>query len=82
MSHRCLNVRENLKLQLNQPIAPDVDNCVSSQKYKYDRFLNADGSGKTDFFKGGRPLKYYSMPWGAGANGCVGKRFAISTIRQ
>ncbi|KAI3370118.1 hypothetical protein L3Q82_024909, partial [Scortum barcoo] len=52
------------------------------QKYKYDRFLNADGSAKRDFYKGGRRLKYYSMPWGAGTNGCVGKQFAINTLRQ
>uniref|UniRef100_UPI0037E80036 prostacyclin synthase-like n=1 Tax=Semicossyphus pulcher TaxID=241346 RepID=UPI0037E80036 len=52
------------------------------QKYKYDRFLNADGSVKSDFYKAGRRLKYYTMPWGAGTNGCVGKHFAINTIRQ
>ncbi|XP_045932140.1 prostacyclin synthase-like isoform X2 [Micropterus dolomieu] len=52
------------------------------QKYKYDRFLNEDGSMKRDFYKGGRRLKYYTMPWGAGTNGCVGKHFAINTIRQ
>ncbi|XP_049894899.1 prostacyclin synthase-like [Epinephelus moara] len=52
------------------------------QKYKYDRFLNQDGSLRRDFYKGGRRLKYYTMPWGAGTNGCVGKQFAINTIRQ
>ncbi|XP_060926241.1 prostacyclin synthase-like [Limanda limanda] len=52
------------------------------QKYKYNRFLNEDGSTKRDFYKGGRKLKYYTMPWGAGTNGCVGKRFAINTIRK
>ncbi|XP_034388122.1 prostacyclin synthase-like isoform X2 [Cyclopterus lumpus] len=52
------------------------------QKYKYDRFLNQDGSVKKDFYKGGRLLKYYTMPWGAGTNGCLGKQFAINTIRQ
>ncbi|XP_040890709.1 prostacyclin synthase-like [Toxotes jaculatrix] len=52
------------------------------QKYKYNRFLNEDGSVKTDFYKGGKKLKYYTMPWGAGTNGCVGKQFAINTIRQ
>ncbi|XP_037346783.2 prostacyclin synthase-like [Pungitius pungitius] len=52
------------------------------QKFKYDRFLNQDGSLKKDFYKRGRLLKYYSMPWGAGTNGCVGKQFAINTIRQ
>nr|XP_020463497.1 prostacyclin synthase [Monopterus albus] len=52
------------------------------QKYKYDRFLNEDGSVKKDFYKAGRCLKYYTMPWGAGTNGCVGKQFAINTIKQ
>ncbi|XP_010740657.2 prostacyclin synthase [Larimichthys crocea] len=52
------------------------------QKFKYDRFLNDDGSVKRDFYKAGRRLKYYTMPWGAGTNGCVGKQFAINTIRQ
>ncbi|KAL6111476.1 ptgis [Pungitius sinensis] len=52
------------------------------QKFKYDRFLNQDGSLKKDFYKRGRLLKYYTMPWGAGTNGCAGKQFAINTIRQ
>lgn len=55
---------------------------ISFQKYKFNRFLNEDGSVKKDFYKGGRRLKYYSMPWGAGTNGCVGKQFAISTMKQ
>ena len=54
----------------------------SVQAFKYDRFLNKDGSDKRDFYKGGKKLKYYTMPWGAGNNGCVGKQFAIDTIRQ
>ncbi|KAK7916704.1 hypothetical protein WMY93_012465 [Mugilogobius chulae] len=52
------------------------------QKFKHDRFLNQDGSVKMDFYKRGRRLKYYTMPWGAGTNGCVGKQLAINTIRQ
>lgn len=56
--------------------------CFLFQKFKYDRFLNDDGSVKRDFYKAGRRLKYYTMPWGAGTNGCVGKQFAINTIRQ
>ncbi|XP_076003181.1 prostacyclin synthase-like [Genypterus blacodes] len=65
-------------------ISPQMDPEVhhEPQKYKYDRFLNADGSVKKEFYKGGRRLKYYTMPWGAGTNGCVGKQFAINTIRQ
>nr|QQL94728.1 cytochrome P450 8a1a [Lateolabrax maculatus] len=60
----------------------DPEIHLEPQKFKYDRFLNEDGSVKRDFYKGGRRLKYYTMPWGAGTNGCVGKQFAINTIRQ
>lgn len=65
-------------------ISPQMDPEIyhEPQKYKYDRFLNEDGSVKKDFYKGGRRLKYHTMPWGAGTNGCVGKRFAVNTIRQ
>ncbi|XP_020344593.1 prostacyclin synthase isoform X1 [Oncorhynchus kisutch] len=65
-------------------ISPQMDPEIHQepQRFKYDRFLNQEGSVKKDFFKGGRRLKYYTMPWGAGTNGCVGKHFAISSIRQ
>ncbi|XP_023270013.1 prostacyclin synthase [Seriola lalandi dorsalis] len=65
-------------------ISPQMDPEIyhEPQKYKYNRFLNEDGSVKKHFYKGGRRLKYYTMPWGAGTNGCVGKQFAINTIRQ
>uniref|UniRef100_A0A3Q3XN09 Prostacyclin synthase n=1 Tax=Mola mola TaxID=94237 RepID=A0A3Q3XN09_MOLML len=64
--------------------SPQMDSEIyqEPQKFKYDRFLNDDGSVKRDFYKGGKQLKYYNMPWGAGKNGCVGKQFAINTIRQ
>ncbi|KAM6928341.1 prostacyclin synthase-like [Xenentodon cancila] len=65
-------------------ISPQMDPEIyhEPQKFKYDRFLNEDGSVKKDFYKEGKQLKYYTMPWGAGTNGCVGKPFAITTIRQ
>ncbi|CAL8338827.1 unnamed protein product [Merluccius merluccius] len=65
-------------------ISPQMDPEIHQepQTFKYDRFLNKDGSQKRDFYKGGKKLKYYTMPWGAGTNGCVGKQFAIDTIRQ
>ena len=69
----------NLQISLSAPPKQPVS---SVQAFKYDRFLNKDGSDKKDFYKGGEKLKYYSMPWGAGTNGCVGKQFAIDTIRQ
>ncbi|XP_004068519.2 prostacyclin synthase [Oryzias latipes] len=77
-------LRKGDRLCLFPFISPQMDPEIyhEPQKFKYDRFLNEDGSVKKDFYKGGKKLKYYTMPWGAGTNGCVGKSFAISTIRQ
>ncbi|KAJ0068734.1 hypothetical protein NL108_010809, partial [Boleophthalmus pectinirostris] len=64
---------------LSPQMDPEIHN--EPQKFKHDRFLNQNGSPKMDFYKRGRRLKYYTMPWGAGTNGCVGKQLAINTIR-
>ncbi|TKC37665.1 hypothetical protein EI555_012399, partial [Monodon monoceros] len=37
---------------------------------------------KKDFYKDGKRLKNYSMPWGAGHNQCLGRGYAISSIKQ
>lgn len=50
--------------------------------FKYDRFLNPDGSKKTDFYKGGKKVKYYNMPWGSGASMCPGRFFATNELKQ
>ncbi|XP_026052153.1 5-beta-cholestane-3-alpha,7-alpha-diol 12-alpha-hydroxylase-like [Carassius auratus] len=50
--------------------------------FKYDRFLTPDGSKKTDFYKGGKKLKYYNMPWGAGTTMCPGRFFATNELKQ
>ncbi|XP_031422987.1 prostacyclin synthase-like [Clupea harengus] len=60
----------------------DPDIYLEPETFKYDRFLNGDGTPKRVFYKGGQRLKYYTMPWGAGSNACVGKPFAIDAIRQ
>lgn len=52
------------------------------QCFKYKRFLNEDLTPKVDFYKSNRRLKYYTMPFGAGANVCAGKTFAITSIKQ
>ncbi|KAJ8378973.1 hypothetical protein AAFF_G00232670 [Aldrovandia affinis] len=66
------------------PESPEMDPEIHQEpeKFKYDRFLKADGTAKTDFFKCGRRLKYYTMPWGAGKNICVGRHFAVSGIKE
>ncbi|XP_040907784.1 5-beta-cholestane-3-alpha,7-alpha-diol 12-alpha-hydroxylase-like [Toxotes jaculatrix] len=50
--------------------------------FKYDRFLNPDGSKKTDFHKAGKRVKYYNMPFGAGISMCPGRFFANNELKQ
>uniref|UniRef100_UPI0037E81884 5-beta-cholestane-3-alpha,7-alpha-diol 12-alpha-hydroxylase-like n=1 Tax=Semicossyphus pulcher TaxID=241346 RepID=UPI0037E81884 len=50
--------------------------------FKYDRFLNPDGSKKTNFYKAGQKMKYYSLPWGAGLTMCPGRFFATNELKQ
>lgn len=50
--------------------------------FKYNRFLTPDGGKKTEFFKAGKKVKYYNMPWGAGVSMCPGRFFAINELKQ
>ncbi|XP_037131530.1 5-beta-cholestane-3-alpha,7-alpha-diol 12-alpha-hydroxylase-like [Syngnathus acus] len=50
--------------------------------FKYDRFLNPDGNKKTEFYKDGKKVKYYTMPWGAGVSICPGRFFANNELKQ
>lgn len=52
------------------------------EKFKYNRFLNEDGSKKTEFYKNGKRVKYFTMPWGAGTTICPGRFFAINELKQ
>ncbi|XP_034540405.1 5-beta-cholestane-3-alpha,7-alpha-diol 12-alpha-hydroxylase-like [Notolabrus celidotus] len=65
-----------LAIHTNPEIHPDP------QSFKYDRFLNPDGSKKTNFFKSGKKVKYFSMPWGAGVSKCPGRFFAVNELKQ
>ncbi|KAK7944494.1 hypothetical protein WMY93_000222 [Mugilogobius chulae] len=50
--------------------------------FKYDRFLTPEGTRKTDFYKGGKRVKYYTMPWGSGVSMCPGRFFATNELKQ
>ncbi|XP_060940546.1 5-beta-cholestane-3-alpha,7-alpha-diol 12-alpha-hydroxylase-like [Limanda limanda] len=63
-------------VQTDPEIHPDP------HSFKYDRFLNPDGSKKTDFYKNGQKVKFYTMPWGGGVSMCPGRFFASSEVRQ
>ncbi|XP_042332296.1 7-alpha-hydroxycholest-4-en-3-one 12-alpha-hydroxylase-like [Sceloporus undulatus] len=48
--------------------------------FKYDRFVNPDGTRK-DFYKNGGKLKHCIMPFGAGHSMCLGRFFAVSEMK-
>ncbi|XP_054836424.1 prostacyclin synthase [Eublepharis macularius] len=77
-------LRKGDRLCLFPFISPQMDSEIyeEPEKFKYDRFLNSDGTEKTDFYKEGEKLKYYNMPWGAGINICIGKFYAVNSIKQ
>ncbi|KAJ0068812.1 hypothetical protein NL108_010890, partial [Boleophthalmus pectinirostris] len=76
-------LRKGDKVCLFPFLSPQMNAEVHQQPqmFKYDRFLNEDMTVKRTFYKDGRLLKHYSMPWGAGGNMCVGKEFAVFTIK-
>ncbi|XP_077386902.1 prostacyclin synthase isoform X2 [Festucalex cinctus] len=77
-------LRRGDKVCLFPFLSPQMDPQIHQepQIFKYDRFLNEDLTARDDFYKDGRRLKYFTMPWGAGSNACVGKGFAVATIKQ
>ncbi|TNN29121.1 7-alpha-hydroxycholest-4-en-3-one 12-alpha-hydroxylase [Liparis tanakae] len=71
-----LSVFPYIAIHIDPEIHPDP------HTFKYDRFLNPDGSKKTDFYKAGKKVKYYNMPWGAGVSMCPGRFFATNELKQ
>ncbi|XP_075411685.1 7-alpha-hydroxycholest-4-en-3-one 12-alpha-hydroxylase [Tenrec ecaudatus] len=64
-----------LSVQMDPEIHPEPTT------FKYDRFLNPDGTRKVDFRKRGKKIAYYNMPWGAGVSMCPGRHFALSEMK-
>ncbi|XP_033622979.1 prostacyclin synthase [Fukomys damarensis] len=60
----------------------DPEIYTDPEVFKYNRFLSPEGTEKKDFYKGGKQLKNYNLPWGAGHNQCLGKSFAIYSLKQ
>ncbi|XP_004698109.1 prostacyclin synthase [Echinops telfairi] len=81
---REFSLRRGDRLLLFPFLSPqkDPDIYTDPEKFQYDRFLNADGTEKKDFYKDGKRLKNYNMPWGAGLNQCLGRSYAINSIKQ
>ncbi|NXI44732.1 CP8B1 hydroxylase, partial [Galbula dea] len=64
----------HLSVQMNPEIHPEP------HTFRYDRFLNPDGTRK-EFYKEGKRLKYFNMPWGAGVSTCPGRFFATAEMK-
>ncbi|KAM6422555.1 7-alpha-hydroxycholest-4-en-3-one 12-alpha-hydroxylase [Rhynochetos jubatus] len=64
----------HISVQMNPEIHPEP------HEFKYDRFVNPDGT-KKDFYRNGKRLKYFNMPWGAGVSTCPGRFFAAAEIK-
>ena len=63
-------------VQMDPEVHPDPTT------FKYDRFLTSNGERLTDFYKKGKKVKYYTMPWGAGVSMCPGRFFATNELKQ
>uniref|UniRef100_K7F411 Cytochrome P450 family 8 subfamily B member 1 n=1 Tax=Pelodiscus sinensis TaxID=13735 RepID=K7F411_PELSI len=77
-------VEETLRLTaapiLIRAVVEDDEVHPEPHTFKYNRFLNEDGT-KKDFYKNGKKLKYFNMPWGAGTSICPGRFFAVNEIK-
>ncbi|KAK2505992.1 hypothetical protein MC885_016672 [Smutsia gigantea] len=59
----------------------DPEIFEAPEEFRFNRFVE-DGKKKTTFFKRGKRLKYYLMPFGLGASKCPGRFLAIVEIKQ
>ncbi|XP_070248262.1 cytochrome P450 7B1 [Myotis yumanensis] len=59
----------------------DPEIFEAPEEYRFDRFVE-NGKKKTNFFKGGKRLKHYILPFGMGASKCPGRFLAINEIKQ
>ncbi|XP_054450462.1 5-beta-cholestane-3-alpha,7-alpha-diol 12-alpha-hydroxylase [Pteronotus mesoamericanus] len=59
----------------------DPDIHPEPTTFKYNRFLNPDGSRKVDFYKAGKKIHHYTMPWGSGVSMCPGRFLALSEMK-
>lgn len=59
----------------------DPDIHPEPTTFKYDRFLTPSGSRKVNFYKAGKKIHHYTMPWGSGISICPGRFFALTEMK-
>uniref|UniRef100_A0A8D1H0T4 25/26-hydroxycholesterol 7alpha-hydroxylase n=1 Tax=Sus scrofa TaxID=9823 RepID=A0A8D1H0T4_PIG len=59
----------------------DPEIFEAPEEFRFDRFVE-NGKKKTTFFKRGKKLKYYLMPFGFGISKCPGRFLAVVEIKQ
>ncbi|XP_064409765.1 cytochrome P450 7B1 [Latimeria chalumnae] len=64
-----------------QSLHLDPEVYENPEVYKFDRFVE-DGKEKTAFYKNGKKLRDYLMPFGSGVSKCPGRFFAVNEIKQ
>ncbi|XP_061094782.1 cytochrome P450 7A1 [Conger conger] len=65
-----------------QMIHMDPEIYENPTEFRFDRYLDENGQKKTDFYKNGRRLKQFLIPFGSGTSECPGRFFAMCEIKQ
>ncbi|XP_062337885.1 cytochrome P450 7A1 [Osmerus eperlanus] len=77
------HIRKDDVIALYPPMVHfDPEIYEDPQEYKYDRYLDESGQEKTTFYRSGRKLRYFYMPFGSGVTKCPGRFFAVHEIKQ
>ncbi|XP_046708582.1 cytochrome P450 7A1 isoform X2 [Silurus meridionalis] len=59
----------------------DPDIYPNPMEFMYNRFLDKNGERRSQFYKNGRQVKHYLVPFGSGASECPGRFFAMNEIK-
>ncbi|KAM4704851.1 cytochrome P450 7B1 isoform 2-T2 [Rhinophrynus dorsalis] len=80
--NQTVNVRKGDFIALYPPtLHKDPEVYEDPEEYKYDRYVE-NGNEKNIFYKKGKRLKHYLMPFGSGNSKCPGRFFATNEIKQ
>ncbi|KAM3604187.1 uncharacterized protein V6R79_007519 [Siganus canaliculatus] len=77
------HIRKDDVIALYPPVLHyDPEIYEDPYEYKFDRFLDENHQEKNTFYRNGRRLRYFYMPFGSGVTKCPGRFFAVYEIKQ